>query len=61
MGEDIAATLCAAFAITLLALGGCASDGSYDAQTHQEVNEVLDGATQIMQLVIQGVQTFGGR
>ncbi len=47
----------AAFAI-LFALGACAS---YDQQTHDEVGQVLDGATQILQLVIQGVQTFGGR
>ncbi len=51
----------AAVSLGLLALGACASDGSYDAQTHQDVNEVLDAATQILQVVIQGVQTFGGR
>lgn len=47
----------AAFAL-LFVLGACAS---YDQQTHDEVGEVLDGATQILQMVIQGVQMFGGR
>lgn len=42
----------------LSALGGCAS---YDQETHQEVNQALDAATQLLQLVIDGVQMFGGR
>lgn len=58
-GMHMKARLYATLAAAMLALGACAHDGSYDAQTHEEVGQVLDAATQILQMVIQGVQTFG--
>jgi len=44
-------------AVALLALGGCASDPQFD----QTVGESLDAATKILEVVIQGVQMFGGQ
>lgn len=51
----------AAIAMLLLALGGCTADGSADPDFHQALGESLDAANQIMQVVLQAVQTFGGQ
>jgi hypothetical protein len=41
------------FVVALFALGGCAS---YDQQTHDDVNVVLDYAIQFMNLATQAVE-----
>jgi hypothetical protein len=51
-GNHMKTRFYAVLTVALVVLGGCAS---YDQETHQEVNAVLDGLIQLMDLATQAV------
>lgn len=45
--------------LVIAGMSGCAADGSYDVQVHQDVNAVLDTTGQVLELVRMGMDLFG--